>query len=82
MCSSDLKALADDDGCAGATEIKCAGQNALVPETENFGSRASAKGERRCAKFGDGFKAPGATDDREQGPDEARDHGQDDPLAQ
>src|SRR5580692_11515455 len=77
-----VEALADDDGCAGATEIKCAGQNALVPEAEDFCACASAKGKRCGAKFGNGFKAPGATDEREQSPDEARDHGQDDPLAQ
>src|ERR1700722_11638487 len=77
-----VEALADDDGCAGATEIKRAGQDALVPEAKDFGSCSSAEGERRCAKFGDGLETPGATDDREQSPNEARDHGQDDPLAQ
>ncbi len=71
-----VEALADDDGGAGAAEVKRAGQDALVPEAEDLGAGAFAEGKRRGAFFGDGLEAPGAADDREQRPDQARNHGQ------
>ena len=78
-CARDelaIEALADDDGCAGASEIKRAGQNALVPEAEDLGACALAEGKWGGAQFGDCLEAPGAADKREQRPNEARDNGQ------
>src|SRR3984957_11682835 len=58
-----VEALADDDGCPCSAEVKSAGQNALVPEAEDFGGGSGAERKRRCSLFGDGFKAPGAADE-------------------
>ena len=51
---------ADDDGCAGAAKVEGARQDALMPEAEDFGSRADAEGKRHSAGFSDGLEAPGA----------------------
>ncbi len=67
---------ADDDGCAGAAKVEGARQDALMPEAEDFGSRADAEGKRHSAGFSDGLEAPGAADNREQPPDEPRNHSQ------
>ena len=77
-----VEALADDDGRAGAAEVKRAGQNTLMPEAEDLGGCSGAAGKRRCAFFGDGFKAPSAANEREQRPDETRNNGQQDALAE
>ncbi len=84
-CAGDelaVETLADDDGRAGATEIKRAGQHALMPETEDLGAGAHTKGKRRGTQLGDGLKAPGAAHDGKQGPNKARDKSQQEALAE
>ena len=51
-----VKALADEDHGEGVAEIDSAGQNALMPEAEDFALRARAEGKRRYAFFGDDSK--------------------------
>lgn len=75
-----VEALADDDGCACSAEVESAGKDTLVPEAEDFGGGSGAEGKRCCSLFGDGFKAPGAADDRKHRPDEAGNDGQGDAL--
>src|SRR6185437_9610928 len=67
-----IEAAADEDGCTGAAEVDGARQHALVPEAVNFCTGAFAKGESDGALFGDGLKTPGAAEDCDQRPDDAR----------
>ena len=53
-----------------------------MPEAKDLGACALAEGKRGGALLGDGLEAPGAADDREQRPDEARNYGQHEALAQ
>ena len=77
-----VEALADEDGGVGAAEVEGAGKHALVPEAEDLRARAFAEGKRRDALLGDDFKAPGAAHEPEQRPNQARNHGQHEALAE
>ena len=61
-----VEAAAYDNRCAAAAKVKSARQYALVREAENLRASSFAERQRRGAFFGDGFKAPGASDEREQ----------------
>ena len=76
----DVKASADQDGGLGATEVDGAREHALIPETEDARACAFAPEERGDTFFGDFFKAPGKTDEREESPDETRNDGQEQAL--
>jgi len=77
-----VETATDNDGGMGAAEIESAGKDTLVPKAEDFAFGAEAEGKRGGAFFGYGLEAPGAADEGEQRPDQARHDGQRETLAE
>src|SRR5579863_1934455 len=71
-----VETLTDQDDGPGPTVVVGARQNALVPEAVDLGSSVLAAQNRHNAFFGNYLKTPGAPDDREQDPDQARNNRQ------
>ena len=63
-----------------AAVIEGAGEHALVPEAKDLRARTLAEWEWGSALLGDDFETPGATDQPEQRPNQARHHSQNEAL--